>query len=64
MKSEEQILNKLAELKSDSRLTQPSASIQINAPLALIQLELESNIGALEWVLDLPRSTFPLPKKK
>jgi len=51
MKTEKQIQNMIDKLKSDSRLKSPTANIQINAPLALIQLELESKISTLKWAL-------------
>ena len=51
MKLEQRIRQKLHELKSDDRLKGKPASVQINAPLALIQLSLEARIEALEWVL-------------
>jgi hypothetical protein len=62
MKNEEEIKNKLNELKSDERLYYPSADIQTNAPLALTQLSLEAQINSLEWVLGLTLSKFPLKK--
>ena len=46
-----EIQAKLAELKKDDRIKGPSATVDINAPLALIQLSIESKIAALEWVL-------------
>lgn len=64
MKSEKEILAQLNELKSDERLTYKSADIFGNAPLALIQLGLENRVNTLEWVLGLPMSKFPLPKKQ
>lgn len=64
MKNADAITAKLAELKSDMRLTYPPANIQINAPLALCQIEAETKIRTLEWVLGLPFSKFPLPKPK
>lgn len=51
MKTRKEIIDKIRELKMDNKLKQPSATIEINAPLALCQLELESEIKALEWVL-------------
>jgi len=56
--------SKLAELKSDERLTYPTATILENAPLALIQLGMESQIHLLEDLLELPKSKFPLVKKE
>lgn len=60
MKTERDIITRLALLKDDSRLRRPSATILENAPLALIQLELETRIHALEWVLEYPLTVFPL----
>lgn len=51
MKTEKEIKAKLAELKSDERLSYPPADVFSNAPLALIQVELEAKVKALEWVL-------------
>lgn len=51
MKTEKEIRDKIGELRADNRLKQPPATIDINAPLALIQLELETKIAALEWCL-------------
>lgn len=53
MKTMVDITVKLHELINDSRKLQPSATIDINAPLALIQLSIESKIAALEWVIGL-----------
>lgn len=60
MKTEIELLKRLHELKSDDRLYYPVANVFINAPLALIQHELEVRIHTLEWVLNLPFSSFPL----
>lgn len=46
-----EIQAKLAELMQDDRVQGPPETIEINAPLALIQLSIESKIAALEWVL-------------
>lgn len=55
--------DKLFELKSDERLTYQPATILVNAPLALIQLGMESQIHLLEDLLGYPKSKFPLEKK-
>lgn len=52
MKNEIEILKKLKEIKDDERLSYPSANVEINAPLALIQISLEGQISILKWVLD------------
>lgn len=64
MKTENEIRDRLNELMKDVRLTYPDASIQINAPLALIQVDAKATIHALEWVLGIPRSKFPLARYK
>lgn len=51
MQTEVEIKKKLKKILSDERLKYPSANIQINAPLALIQLELETKRDILRWVL-------------
>lgn len=51
MKSEAVIKAKIKELQEDERLKYPTATIGTNAPLALIQLEFEAKIKALQWVL-------------
>lgn len=54
MQEEKQIRERIAKIESDSRyqsgLKSP-ATIDINAPLALIQLELETRLATLQWVL-------------
>ena len=51
MKNEKEISELIKKLESSLKLKQPIATIDINAPLALIQLELESRIAALKWVI-------------
>jgi hypothetical protein len=52
MKNKQEIEKKLAELEADERLSYPPATVYVNAPLALVQTELESKVAALKWVLD------------
>lgn len=52
MKNENEIEKELARLKADERLSYPSANVFINAPLALIQQDLESRVAILQWVLE------------
>jgi hypothetical protein len=52
MKTEAEIRRAIQEIKQDARLKGPPATVDINAPLALIQLDLESQIKALQWVLE------------
>lgn len=51
MKTEAEIRARLAVVLADKRLAQPTATVDINAPLALIQLELETQRDLLRWVL-------------
>ncbi len=52
MKSEKEIRKQLKKIESDKRLSYPTATIVENAPLALIQLELEMKRDTLKWVLE------------
>jgi len=51
MKTKGEIEKQIKLLESDERLKMPSATIDINAPLALIQLEMETKITTLKWVM-------------
>jgi hypothetical protein len=51
MKTEKEIRSKIAEIDSDERFHYPVANVVINAPLALIQTDLEAVVAALAWVL-------------
>lgn len=51
MKSKGAILAKIKELENDERHGYKPALVEINAPLALIQVEIQSKIDALKWVL-------------
>ena len=51
MKTKKEIQEKLKEIESDERLSYPPASIFLNAPLALIQIELETKARTLKWIL-------------
>ena len=51
MKSEQQIRELIAHISADDRMGYESALVQVNAPLALIQMELEARKSALEWVV-------------
>lgn len=55
MRSKEEIEAKIADIEADSRYQDGQkrpATIDINAPLALIQLELEARLKTLKWVLE------------
>lgn len=51
MRTEQEIRRRLAEIARDERMSYPSASVIENAPLALIQVQGESAVEALRWVL-------------
>jgi hypothetical protein len=51
MKSEDEIRAELKKVEADERLSYPCATIQVNAPLALIQLGLETKRDTLKWIL-------------
>lgn len=53
------INKRLAEIEADSRYQAPTASIQINAPLALIQLDMKAERSALLMVKELLEPTWP-----
>lgn len=52
MKSKQEIEAELARIKADERLGYPAADVFVNAPLALIQVNLESTVKAYMWVLE------------
>lgn len=59
------IKSRLQELKKDERIAKyPSADVFTNAPLALEQVALGTKINTLEWVLELPLSSFPFKNKR
>ena len=51
MKTKEEIQKAINMIKNDDRYKAPCATVQINAPLALVQVELEAKVSTLEWVL-------------
>ena len=51
MKSKKEIETKLKEYQSDERLSYKPADVFSNAPLALIQTDLEARVQILKWIL-------------
>ena len=49
-----ELLAELKRLEEDERLWYETANVEINAPLALIQLGLETKSDILRWCLQLP----------
>lgn len=58
MKTREELEKKLAEIESDERLRCSIATVQVNAPLALIQVDLKARALLLRWMLDLPHRQY------
>lgn len=53
-RSTEEIEAMIARIEADDRYNSPPANVAINAPLALIQVELKATAGALRWMLGEP----------
>jgi len=51
MKTKQKIKEEMEQLQADERLSYPPALVQVNAPLALIQVELKAKLKTLQWVL-------------
>lgn len=62
MKTGKAIRAKLVKTEQDERLHYEPALVQVNAPLALIQVGLRTTSDVLRWVLGEP--PLPMPKKK
>lgn len=58
--TDERILDRIAVLKKDERLAYPTATVGTNAPLALMQVALETELHTLERVMGLSLSKIPL----
>ncbi len=52
MRNEREIQEKLRDVEKAEQLSYPNATIAENAPLALIQLSLETRRDILRWVLE------------
>lgn len=62
MRNADSIRLRLAELEADERHHYEPALVQINAPLALIQVSIQAKIDALKWVLN-EKKTKPARKR-
>lgn len=51
MRSEAAIRRMIEHIEADERHRAKTAIVQVNAPLALIQVELGARLDALQWVL-------------
>jgi len=56
MKTIKQIKDEIKRIEEDDRYKAAPASIQINAPLALIQTDMESRVKTLNWVMNQKKS--------
>jgi hypothetical protein len=52
MKTEAEIKKQIADMQKDERLEGPPATVDVDAPLALIQVDLEAQIRTLKWCLE------------
>lgn len=64
MQAPDKIQQRIDEILADERLSYPAANIQINAPLALIQLSMEVELHTLQRVLQVPLTNFNDLRKK
>lgn len=64
MKTEQEILQRIAEIKSDERMGYKTATVFGNAPLAMVQLSMTTELHTLERVLGLTPTTVPIVKHK
>ena len=48
-----ELRKKIDEIKSDERYNYPAANVFVNAPLALIQVEMNAKVSAYEEALSL-----------
>ena len=51
MKTEKEIQKAIKSVESDDRVKAPPANVDINAPLALVQVDLKAKLMTLKWVL-------------
>jgi len=51
MRTKAEIEARLADVLADPRLGYPAATVDVNAPLALIQMALEAERNVLRWCL-------------
>ena len=61
MRTEKEIRAEIKRITDDERFHYPCATIIENVPLALIQLEMETRLSVLSWVIG---EKIPLPKRK
>lgn len=64
MRTREEVWLQLAEVEADKRLYYRAAQVQVNAPLALIQVDLEAQSRALRWCLGMAPRDFEAERKE
>ena len=64
MKTPEEIQKRIDEILTDERLSYKTASININAPLAMMQLAMEVELHTLQRVLQVPLTNFKELRKE
>lgn len=52
--TDEEIQNRIAEIVADGRLSQETATVFVNAPLALVQMSMSAELHTLQKVLGVP----------
>lgn len=64
MRTEKEILARITEIKKDERLGYPTATVFENAPLALVQITLTTELHTLERIMDLQPTKVPIKNVK
>lgn len=64
MKPPEELEKRIKEILADERLSYKTAVIFSNAPLALIQLELETELHTLQRILEIPLTNIKALRKE
>jgi hypothetical protein len=62
MRTEQEIRDRIRELERDPRHAYPPANVAVNAPIALEQISIRSQIAILRWVLENPNTWEKLPE--
>ena len=56
------LTEKRDEIIADERMGYKTATVQVNAPLALIQMSMTAQLSLIEHALGLPRTPVPIEK--
>lgn len=52
MSLKQKVKTRLKEIEEDNRYQRDDVAVQINAPLAMVQVDLKARHSILKWVLD------------